>query len=940
MYIDTTNASTGRVCLNAYKADKLATARTITLKGDATGSVSFDGSQNVDLTVTIGELDDINEAIGTLPNAASNGIKIESNTIKHTNAVTAATASEGGSARTLAFGGSFNIPSVTYDAQGHITGKGSIALKLPANPNTDTKVTSVGNHYTPSADTASALSVDASSTTKATWGSTSLVTGVNLQRDAKGHVTGVTVDSIQMPANPNTDTNTAHAHTAGNGLSISGSGGISGTTTYSLADSGVTAGTYGPSADVSGSNGKTILIPQINVDQYGRITSVVNRTYTSVNTDTNTNTTYDLAASASSTNGNVKLNLTAGGSGSGTDSVTIKGSGATSVTTDANGVITINSTDTNTDTHYTTKLFATDSSGTAHAATSNGGTYLRLFDNNTARQSIKITGSGATSVSSDANGVITISSTDTNTNTHYTTGITAGASGTTSNSATSNPYIKIKDDSTHRSQIQIKGSGATAVSSDANGVITISSTDNNTDTNTTYDLAASASSTNGNVKLNLTAGGSGSGTDSVTIKGSGATTVTTDANGVITINSTDNNTTSFTITATATDDDIVVLTGTNGTNKVTFDAKHAKKGPSSGYTSDNTVTSISGSGGSGTIKVPQITVDAYGHVTAAADEGVTITLPTIPPSLKNPNSLTIGNITYDGSAAKTVTAADLGITGAMIYKGTSTVAITDGGKEAPTIGGTSIATTSLQAGNVVLYGSKEFVWNGSAWELLGDEGSYKTKQTAVSDPTASGTSATFIATISQDANGKITATKKTVRTMGAATSSAAGSTGLVPAPAAGAQAKFLRGDGTWQTPTDTNTHYTTKLFATSSSGTAHAATSNGGTYLRLFDDSTARQSIKITGSGATTVSSDASGVITISSTDTNTDTKNTAGSTDTSSKIFLVGATSQAANPQTYSHGEVYVDTSHYVNATGFTINSAASLQYNSTNKCIDFVFA
>lgn len=60
-------------------------------------------------------------------------------------------------------------------------------------------------------------------------------------------------------------------------------------------------------------------------------------------------------------------------------------------------------------------------------------------------------------------------------NTHYTTGITTGASGTTSNSAISNPYIKIKDDSTHRSQIQLKGSGTTTVSSDANGVITISS---------------------------------------------------------------------------------------------------------------------------------------------------------------------------------------------------------------------------------------------------------------------------------------------------------------------------------------------------------------------------------------------------------------------------------------------------------------------------------
>lgn len=37
------------------------------------------------------------------------------------------------------------------------------------------------------------------------------------------------------------------------------------------------------------------------------------------------------------------------------------------------------------------------------------------------------------------------------------------------------------------------------------------------------------------------------------------------------------------------------------------------------------------------------------------------------------------------------------------------------------------------------------------------------------------------------------------------------------------------------------------------------------------------------------------------------DTKNTAGSTDTSSKIFLIGATSQADNPQTYSHDTAYV---------------------------------
>lgn len=119
----------------------------------------------------------------------------------------------------------------------------------------------------------------------------------------------------------------------------------------------------------------------------------------------------------------------------------------------------------------------------------------------------------------------------------------------------------------------------------------------------------------------------------------------------------------------------------------------------------------------------------------------------------------------------------------------------------------------------------------------------KNTQTAVNDPSADGTSATFIATISQNAQGVITPTKKTVRTMGAASSSAAGSTGLVPAPAKGDQGKYLRGDGTWQTPS------------------------------------------------------------------TGTDTKNTAGATDTSSKIFLIGATAQDANPQTYSQDTAYVGT-------------------------------
>lgn len=59
---------------------------------------------------------------------------------------------------------------------------------------------------------------------------------------------------------------------------------------------------------------------------------------------TDNNTTYDLGATASSANGNVKINLS--GSDSTTDSVIVKGSGSVTVTTDANGAITVNGTDT------------------------------------------------------------------------------------------------------------------------------------------------------------------------------------------------------------------------------------------------------------------------------------------------------------------------------------------------------------------------------------------------------------------------------------------------------------------------------------------------------------------------------------------------------------------------------------------------------------------
>lgn len=68
----------------------------------------------------------------------------------------------------------------------------------------------------------------------------------------------------------------------------------------------------------------------------------------------------------------------------------------------------------------------------------------------------------------------------------------------------------------------------------------------------------------------------------------------------------------------------------------------------------------------------------------------------------------------------------------------------------------------------------------------------------------------------------------TYSTMTGATSSAAGSTGLVPAPAAGKQTSFLRGDGTWVVPTNT----TYGLATTSANGLLRQLSGSTSQYLR------------------------------------------------------------------------------------------------------------
>lgn len=185
--------------------------------------------------------------------------------------------------------------------------------------------------------------------------------------------------------------------------------------------------------------------------------------------------------------------------------------------------------DDNTNTHYTTGLYIGAADAKSNAATTNGNTHLKAFDDNTKRAQFVIKGSGATSVSSDASGNITISSTDTNTHqsvtdknptlawstkstvaniggtdihvtmpanpntdTHFTTGLYVGKADEKSNSATTNgnTYLKLYDNDTKRAQHLINGGGATTITSNTSGSITVSTSIRNLDTTSSSGLSA------------------------------------------------------------------------------------------------------------------------------------------------------------------------------------------------------------------------------------------------------------------------------------------------------------------------------------------------------------------------------------------------------------------------------------------------------------------
>lgn len=126
-----TSLESAVAALQAAKAfSKVSDGTNVAESPSHDGTLKFNKGSNVNITVGTGG---VTISATDTKYTQGSGISIKGTTINHSNSVTAGTA-KGDDSKTLAFGGTFTIPSITYDAQGHVTAKGTTTMTMPAAP--------------------------------------------------------------------------------------------------------------------------------------------------------------------------------------------------------------------------------------------------------------------------------------------------------------------------------------------------------------------------------------------------------------------------------------------------------------------------------------------------------------------------------------------------------------------------------------------------------------------------------------------------------------------------------------------------------------------------------------------------------------------------------------------------------------------------------------
>jgi len=272
------------------------TARTITLGGDLSGSVSIDGSANVTLTATIAA-DSV--ALGT----DTTGNYVAS--ITNGSYITGGNGGSEGAALTLAVDAtSANTASkvVARDASGNFSA-GTITAALSGNATTATTLA-----------TARTISLGGDLSGSASFnGSADITITATIAADSVALGTDTTGNYVATVA-----AGTPGVQSGTSGLSISATAGEGTAATIAHADT---------STQATVSNAGRTYIQSITLDDFGHITAISSAS----ETVTDTNTTYSISTEAGGDIYSEIIRLTAGGSGSGTDDV-ILAVGATGAT--------------------------------------------------------------------------------------------------------------------------------------------------------------------------------------------------------------------------------------------------------------------------------------------------------------------------------------------------------------------------------------------------------------------------------------------------------------------------------------------------------------------------------------------------------------------------------------------------------------------------------